>query len=94
MFGLNKYAIIAVAGLVAVLSFQQMRLTSIKGKLVKAEAKIEAAEEAAIIHRAHIDRQSKEIQKQREADDEIDQLQGGNDPLSDYLSRGAGILYQ
>ena len=63
-------------------------------KLSQAEAKIEGYEEAARIHRAHLDRLRQEVARWDEVSKELEGLDGKDAPLSDYLRNAAGRVWQ
>lgn len=57
------------------------------------EAARDQLEEAIAVHRAHLERLTAERQAQVERVNQIEALEGGDAPLSDFMRDGAAIVW-
>lgn len=56
-----------------------------RSQALAAQAAIGQAKEAAAVHRAHLDRERKRMDELQTALDALDEIEGGDAPVSDYL---------
>ena len=101
---ITRYALIAAGGLLAVLGVlyvlelnksQHWQEEAQKYRLQaeSQQARIEAQERAAEAHRIYVQRAEKERAEFRALRNEIEQMEGGDEALSDYLRGVSRRLY-
>lgn len=69
-------------------------LQQVQGQLARALTALEQAEEAARLHRAHLARAAEEARRWTEVENDLQQMEGQDAPLSPLLGHTAERLYQ
>lgn len=93
----SKYAILAaialIAAAVAVALFYRGRAVILAADLERAQSRITQYEEAAKIHRAHIERLQAAQEYWDTVQHDLQAMEGRDAPLSDHLGRAAVRLW-
>lgn len=91
---LQRILLLALCGLLVLALAQGWRLAQWRERARAAEARVAAYAEAARIRSQQDRRQADLAAAARALDADLDRLEGGDAPLSDYLRSAAGRLWE